>query len=101
MEGQEQHREGDMSREINVGAVFEARAGRERSEVVSADALVKGHVCSVVRRTAFGDVARRVVGRGDGAPRGWRLVHELFPEAVLIVDRFPAQKQVWGVAAAV
>lgn len=119
MEEQEQQREGDVYREIKVGAVFQAKPGRERSELVEGvyvDEPVEGSLRYVAQRTALGDFgrhlyalaaqqglsrAKQVVVLGDGAPWLWRLVEEHFPEAVQIVDVYHAEQHVWEVAAAV
>jgi hypothetical protein len=119
MEQDEQQRRGDVYREIKVGAVFEAKPGRERSELapgVWVDSPVEGSLHYVSQRTALGDFGRRlyalavqgglsrakqVVVLGDGARWLWRLVEEHFPGAVQIVDVWHAQQHVWEVAQAV
>jgi hypothetical protein len=119
MEEHEQQREGDAYREIKVGAVFQAKPGRERSELVEGvylDEPVEGSLHYVAQRTALGDFgrhlyalavgqglwrAKQVVVLGDGAPWLWRLAAEHFPQAVQIVDLFHAKAHVWEVAAAV
>lgn len=119
MEHEEQQRSGDVYREIKVGAVFQARRGRERSELVPGawvDEPVAASLHYVAQRSALGDFGRRlyalavqgglrhakqVVVLGDGARWLWRLVEEHFPGAVQIVDVWHAQEHVWEVAQAV
>lgn len=119
MKEQEEQREGDVYREVKAGAVFAARPGPERSELVEGvfiDAPVEDSLRYVAQRTALGDFGRRlyalavaqglarakqVVVLGDGASWLWRLAEEHFPEAVQIVDLFHAKEHVWEVAAAV
>jgi hypothetical protein len=119
MEPDEQQPRGDVYREIKVGAVFEAKPGRERSELAKGawvDEPVAGSLHYVAQRTALGDFGRRlyalavrhglrraqqVVVLGDGARWLWRLVEEHFPGAVQIVDVWHAQEHVWEVAQAV
>lgn len=119
MEQDEQQRRGDVYREIKVGAIFQARRGRERSELAPGawvDAPVAGSLRYVSQRSALGDFGRRlyalavqgglrrakqVVVLGDGARWLWRLVEEHFPGAVQIVDVWHAQEHVWEVAQAV
>jgi hypothetical protein len=119
MEEGEQQREGDVYREIRVGAVFQAKPGRERSELaegVYVDEPVEGSLRYVAQRTALGDFgrhlyalavhqglaqAKQVVVIGDGAPWLWRLAEEHFPQAVQIVDLYHAKQHVWAVAVAV
>ncbi len=119
MEPEEQQRGGDVYREIKVGAVFQTKPGRHRSELapgVWVDVPVEGSLQYVSQRTALGDFGRRlyalamqagleharqVVVLGDGARWLWRLVEEHFPGAVQIVDVWHAQEHVWEVAQAV
>lgn len=119
MEQDEQQRCGDVYREIKVGAVFEAKPGRGRSELAKGtwvDSPVAGSLQYVAQRTALGDFghrlyalavlhglrqAQQVVVLGDGARWLWRLVEEHFPGAVHIVDVWHAQEHVWEVAHAV
>jgi hypothetical protein len=119
MEQDEQQRRGDVYREIKVGAVFQAKPGRERSELAPGawvDSPVEGSLHYVSQRTALGEFGRRlyalavqgglsrarqVVVLGDGARWLWRLVEEHFPGAVQIVDVWHAQEHVWEVAQAV
>ena len=119
MEEHEHGREGDVYREIKVGAVFQAKPGRERSELVEGvyvDEPVEASLHYVAQRTALGDFGRhlyalavgqgllraqQVVVLGDGAPWLWRLVEEHFPNAVQIVDLYHAKEHVWEVAASV
>lgn len=117
MEKQEVERDGDVYREIKVGAVFEAAHGRERSDLapgVFVDAACP--IKYVARRSsaeAFGshlytlaqacgvERARQIVVLGDGAAWIWRLAAEHFPQAVQIVDLWHAREHVWKVANAV
>lgn len=119
MEQDEQQRSGDVYREIKVGAVFEARRGRECSELapgVWVDEPREGSLRYVAQRSALGDFGRRlyalalagglsrakqVVALGDGAPWLWRHAKEHFPDAVQIVDIWHAKEHVWEVAHAV
>jgi len=117
MEKQEVERDGDVYREIKVGAVFEAAHGRERSGL--AQGVFVDGACPikyVARRSsaeAFGphlytlaqacgvERAKQVVVLGDGAAWIWRLAAEHFPQAVQIVDLWHAREHVWKVANAV
>ncbi|HEU5380524.1 MAG TPA: ISKra4 family transposase [Ktedonobacteraceae bacterium] len=119
MEAQERERKGDVYREIKAGAVFEAKPGRERSELVEGvfiDTPVEGSLRYLAHRTALGDFgrhlytvaveqgvlrAKQVVVLADGAPWIWRLVEEHFPGAVQIVDLYHAKEHIWNVAVAV
>lgn len=119
MEEHEQQHEGDVYREIKAGAVFQAKPGRERSELVEGvfiDEPVEASLRYTAQRTALGDFgrhlyalaveqdlsqAKQVVVLGDGAPWLWRLAEEHFPKAVQIVDLYHAKEHVWEVAAAV
>src|SRR5437588_1330974 len=119
MEEEERKRQGDVYREMKVGAVFLAERGPERSELVPevwVDTPKQDSLRYVARRTAkggFGPLlyalaeqsglnrAKQVVVLGDGAPWIWKLVAEHFPGAVQIVDLYHAQGHVWDVAHAV
>lgn len=119
MEKYEQEREGDVYREIRVGAVFLAERGKERSELVPdvwIDTPAEGSQQYVARRTALGGFdkllyalacksglnrAEQVVVIGDGAHWIWDLAHEQFPGSVQIVDLYHAKEHVWDVAHAV
>lgn len=114
----EQQREGDVYREVKVGAVFPATRGPERSGLapgVWVDEPCQGSIRYVARRTAKGNFgallyalahqeglerAQQVVVLGDGAPWIWRLAEEHFPGAVQVVDLWHAQEHVWEVAQA-
>ena len=114
MEEQEVQREGDVYREIKVGAVFAASRGRRRSELAESTFVDEaGPLHYVARRTTaetFGtylyalaqhcgvERARQVVVLGDGAHWIWRLAQEHFPKAVEIVDIWHAREHVWKVA---
>ncbi len=102
MEEQEVQREGDVYREIKVGAIFAACRGRRRSALAESTCVDEaGPLDSVARRTTaetFGhslsalaqpcgvERARQVVVLGDGAHWIWRLAQEHFPQAVEMVD---------------
>jgi hypothetical protein len=117
MEEQERKREGDVYREVKVGAVFEASRGRERSHLVKEVFLDEpGPITYVARRTTaetFGPLlyqlahslglhrAEQVVVLGDGAAWIRRVVAEHFPQAIHIVDLYHAREHVWKVANAV
>lgn len=119
LEKEEEHRPGDVYREIKVGAVFRAERGRERSELapgVFVDTPVPQSLRYVARRSAKGDFdrflyhlavqeglerAQQVVVLGDGAPWIWNVVSEQFPQAVQIVDLYHAQQHIWEVGGAV
>lgn len=119
MKEEENKRDGDVYREIKVGAVFEAEKGRERSELapdVFLDTPKEGTLRYVARRTARGGFgrllytlahqgglkrAKQVVILGDGAIWIWKLADEHFPAAVQIVDLYHAKEHVWEVAHAV
>ncbi len=78
LEEHERKREGDVYREVKVGAVFQASRGRERSHLV-----------------------KEVFVLGDGAAWIRRVVAEHFPQAIHIVDLYHAREHVWKVANAV
>src|SRR2546421_2080068 len=117
MEEAETKRQGDVYREIKVGAVFEGIPGRERSELVPGVFLDEpGPIQYVARRLhveAFGrflytlahrcgvDRAQEVVILGDGARWIRHVVEDHFPDAVHIVDLYHAREHVWNVANAV
>ena len=117
MEEAEAKRKGDVYREIKVGAVFEGRSGRERSELAPGVFLDEpGPIKYIARRMnaeEFGpflytlaqncglDRALEVVVLGDGARWIRRLVEQHFPNAVHIVDLYHAREHVWNVANAV
>lgn len=117
MEKPEREREGDVYREVKVGAVFTAMPGQHRSALVNGvfvdepeaikymarrtDAQTFGrllyqlaHQCGITR-------AEQVIVLGDGATWIRRLVAEHFPQAVHIVDLYHARQHVWKVAHAV
>ena len=116
MEKEEQEREGDVYRDIKVGAVFLGQPGRERSELAPGVFVdTPGPIQYVARRTtadAFAPLlyalaqregitcAQQVVVIGDGARWIWRLAEEQFPGAVQIVDEYHAREHVWEVARA-
>jgi hypothetical protein len=116
MEKEEQEREGDVYRDIKVGAVFVGQPGRERSELAPGVFVdTPGPIQYVARRTtadAFAPLlyalaqregimcAQQVVVLGDGARWIWRLAEEQFPGAVQIVDEYHAREHVWEVARA-
>lgn len=113
----EQQREGDVYREVKVGAVFVGEPGPERSELVPGVFVDRaGPIRYVARRAtaeAFGpfvyalaqrcglEQAEQVIVLGDGAPWIWNLVDEYFPQSVQIVDLWHAREHVWNVAHAV
>lgn len=114
MEREEQACQGDVYREVKVGAVFVGESGRERSELVPG--VFVDHAGSkryVARRTTAEDFATRlyalahaagiqraseVVVLGDGAKWIWGIAEEQFPGAVQIVDEYHAREHVWNVA---
>jgi hypothetical protein len=117
MEKEEQEREGDVYRDIKVGAIFRGIPGRERSELVPGVFIdTPGPIRYVARRStadAFAPLlyalaqregimrSEQVVVLGDGARWIWRLAEEQFPSAVQIVDEYHAREHVWEVARAV
>jgi hypothetical protein len=117
MEDHERKREGDVYREVKVGAVFEASRGGGRSHLVKDVFLDEpGSITYVARRTNaenFGPLlyqlahrcgleqAEQVVVLGDGAAWIRRIVTEHFPQAIQIVDLYHAREHVWKVANAV
>jgi hypothetical protein len=117
MEEAETKRQGDVYREIKVGAVFEGIPGRERSELVPGVFLDEpGPIQYVARRLhveAFGrflyalaqrcgvDRAQEVVILGDGARWIRHIAEDHFPQATHIVDLYHAREHVWNVANAV
>jgi hypothetical protein len=119
MEEDEHQQQGDVYREMKVGAVFLAERARARSGLAAdgwVDTPKEGSLRYVARRTAkggFGQLlyalaqqsglsrAKQVVVLGDGAPGIWKVVAEHFPGAVQIVDLDHAQQHVWEVAHAV
>lgn len=116
LEKTEQEREGDVYREVKVGAVFVGEAGRERSTLVPGVFVdTPGPIQYTARRSSAEDfapyllalahrvgVARaaQVVVLGDGAKWIWRIAEEQFPGAVQIVDEYHARQHVWEVARA-
>ena len=117
MEEAETKRTGDVYREIKVGAVFEGRPGRERSELVPGVFLDEPGLITYLAHhlsaEAFGpflyalaqkcglDHALEVVILGDGACWIRRVVEDHFPNAVQIVDLYHAREHLWNVANAV
>ncbi len=117
LEEHERKREGDVYREVKVGAVFQASRGRERSHLVKEVFLDEpGPITYVARRTnaeTFAPLlyqlahrcgleqAEQVVVLGDGAAWIRRVVAEHFPQAIHIVDLYHAREHVWKVANAV
>lgn len=117
MEEAEVKRQGDVYREIKVGAVFEGIPGRERSDLVPGVFLDEpGPITYVARQLPveeFGrllyalahrcgvDRAQEVVILGDGARWIRHIVEEHFPHAVQIVDLYHAREHLWNVANAV
>lgn len=116
MEKAEQERDGDVYREVKVGAVFVGKPGPERSELVPGVFVDRpGAIRYVARRTTAEDFAPRlyalaheagvrraqqVVILADGARWIWKLAEEQFPGAVQIVDEYHACQHVWEVARA-
>jgi len=116
MDAQESEREGDVYREVKVGAAFVGEPGPERSELVPGVLIdVPGPKQYVARRTTADDFgprlytlarqagllrAQQVVILGDGAKWIWKLAEEQFPGAVQIVDEYHAREHVWDVARA-
>lgn len=117
MEEKERKRAGDVYREVKVGAVFLAEAGRERSALapgVFVDAAgPKAYAAHRGSAREFAPLlyalaqqhglaqAQEIVILGDGAAWIWNLVAEHFPSAVQIVDLWHAKQHVWHVANAV
>jgi hypothetical protein len=117
MEVQERKRQGDVYREIKVGAVFLATRGQTHSKLAPGTLVdAADPIEYVARRTTaetFGQYlyalaqrcgierAQQVVVLGDGAAWIWRLAAEHFPGAVQIVDLWHAREHVWKVAHAV
>jgi Uncharacterised protein family (UPF0236) len=117
LEEHESKRQGDVYREVKVGAVFEASPGRERSHLVKDVFLDEpGPIMYVARRTSAQDFGpllyqlaqksglqrcEQVIVLGDGAAWIRRIVTEQFPQAIHIVDLYHAREHVWKVANAV
>src|SRR5438309_1347481 len=117
LSNEELQQEGDVYREVKVGAVFAGEPGQDRSELVPGVFVDRaGRIQYVARRCtaeAFGphlfalaqhsglSQAQQVVALGDGASWIWNLVGEHFPQAVQIVDLWHAREHVWKVAHAV
>lgn len=116
MEKQEQERQGDVYREVKVGAVFIGEPGRQRSKLVPAVFVdTAGPIRYVARRTTAEDFgprlstlaqsmglqrAKQVVILADGAKWIWNLAEEQFPGAVQIVDEYHARQHIWEMARA-
>lgn len=116
MEKDEQERDGDIYREVKVGAVFVGVPGHKRSELVPGVFVdTPGPIRYLARRTTVDDFAPRlyelaqrsgvvraqqVVVLADGARWIWRVAAEQFPGAVQIVDEYHAREHVWEVARA-
>jgi hypothetical protein len=117
MEKKEVEREGDIYREIKVGAVFDATKGRERSQLAQGvfvdTPLSINYVAQRTTAEAFGshlyalakacgiERAKQVVMLGDGARWIWNIAAEQFPQAIQIVDIWHAREHAWKVAHAV
>jgi len=93
-------------REVKIGAVFHARAGKDGLPQRSATR----YFGDVIEAETFGwrwyrqagamglDKARRVVVLGDGAAWIWGLAEMHFPGAIQIVDWYHATERLWNVA---
>jgi hypothetical protein len=113
----EKERGGDVYREIKVGAVFEGKPGRNRSDLVPGIFVDEARpITYVARQTtaeAFGYVfyhlafscgieeGDEIVVLGDGAVWIWNIAQEHFPQAVHIVDIWHAREHLWKIANAV
>jgi transposase len=73
---------------VSHSAAIESAAARDTGATGSA---VAQRVERTARRRGFARAPRQAV-RGDGAPWIWNLAGEAFPEAIQIVDRFPAKE---------
>jgi hypothetical protein len=114
---EEKERSGDVYREIKVGAIFEGKPGRNRSELIPGVFVDEaGPITYVARQTtaeAFGYIfyhlasscgmkeGDEIVVLGDGAVWIWNIAQEHFPGAVHIVDIYHAREHVWNRANAV
>jgi hypothetical protein len=81
---------------VSYSAAIESAATRDDAEELSDFAQ---RADREGRRRGFIEAVRRVV-LGDGAPWIWKLVAELFPDAVQIVDLFHAKEHLGDVAKA-
>ncbi len=111
---EEKERNGDVYREIKVGAIFEGKPGRNRSELVPGvfvdEAVPITYVARQITAEAFGylfyqlafscgiEESDEMVVLGDGAVWIWKIAQEHFPHAVHIVDIWHAREHVWNVA---
>jgi hypothetical protein len=116
MEEQETKADGDVYREVKVGAVFVGEPGPQRSDLVEGVFVDRPVAMKyVARRTTAEDFAPRiyalartngllrapqVVVLGDGAKWIWNLAQEQFPGAIQIVDEYHAREHIWDVARA-
>lgn len=116
LEADECECQGDVYREVKVGAIFHGEPGRERSELVPGVCVdTPGPLRSVARRTTAEEGgprrsalarqngllrAQQVVILGEGATWIGKLADEQFPGAVPIVDESHAREHVWDVARA-
>jgi len=82
---------------VTYSAAIESAASRDTDETPSEFAQ---RVDREARRRGFDRALRRVV-LGDGALWIWKLVAELFPGAIQIVDLFHAKGHLWDVAKAI
>jgi hypothetical protein len=82
---------------VTYSAAIESAATGDTDETLSEFAQ---RVDREARRRGF-DRARHRVVLGDGAPWIWKLVAELFPGAIQIVDLFHAKGHLWDVAKAI
>jgi len=114
---EEKERSGDVYREIKVGAIFEGKPGRNRSELVPGvfvdEAGPITYMARQITAEAFGylfyhlasscgiEEGDEIVVLGDGAVWIWKIAQEHFPHAVHIVDIWHAREHVWNVANAV
>jgi hypothetical protein len=117
MEKEEKERSGDVYREIKVGAVFEGKPGRNRSDLVPGVFVDEaGPIAYVARKMTsetfgyyFSQFAQscgieegdEIIVLGDGATWIWHIAQEHFPSAVHIVDIWHAREHIWKVANAV
>lgn len=117
MKKEEKERSGDVYREIKVGAVFEGKPGRRRSDLLPGVFVDEaGPIAYMARKMTaetFGysfyqfaqscgiEEGDEIIVLGDGATWIWHFAQEHFPFAVHIVDIWHAREHIWNVANAV
>jgi hypothetical protein len=97
-------------REQCVGAVYTTQQRRTQQRRTHLRSHALSYVTDLGSRAAFGqqlwleaqrrgvEQAQQVVFIGDGAPWLWEMAHDLFPQALQILDWYHASSYLWTVA---